>query len=134
MHMRFVRLKIKEEKVWDARKFYEERVFPQLEQTDGNRRPTRLVRQEAVVKQEVECQSYRDHECGQLDRPPVPHDRGDQGGQCKWDERRREPRLEPASQRVGHRFTARRNRRAAYFAPMSVSCLLYTSPSPRDRS
>lgn len=35
MHMRFVRLKIKEEKVWDARKFYEERVFPQLEQTDG---------------------------------------------------------------------------------------------------
>ena len=35
MHMRFVRLKIKEDKVWDARKFYEERVFPQLEQTDG---------------------------------------------------------------------------------------------------
>ena len=35
MHMRFVRLKIKEEKVWDAQKFYEERVFPQLEQTDG---------------------------------------------------------------------------------------------------
>lgn len=35
MHMRFVRLKIKEEKVWDARKFYEERVFPQLEQIDG---------------------------------------------------------------------------------------------------
>lgn len=35
MHMRFVRLKIKEEKVWDARKFYEERVIPQFEQTDG---------------------------------------------------------------------------------------------------
>lgn len=35
MHMRFVRLKIKEEKVWDARKFYEERVFPQLDETDG---------------------------------------------------------------------------------------------------
>ena len=35
MHMRFVRLKIKEEKIWDARKFYEERVFPQLEETDG---------------------------------------------------------------------------------------------------
>jgi len=35
MHMRFVRLKIKEEKLWDARRFYEERVFPQLEQTDG---------------------------------------------------------------------------------------------------
>lgn len=35
MHMRFVRLKIKEEKVWDARKFYEERVFPQLARTDG---------------------------------------------------------------------------------------------------
>ena len=35
MHMRFVRLKIKEDKVWDAQKFYEERVFPQLEQTDG---------------------------------------------------------------------------------------------------
>jgi len=33
--MRFVRLKIKEEKGWDAQKFYEERVFPQLEQTDG---------------------------------------------------------------------------------------------------
>ena len=35
MHMRFVRLKIKEDKVWDAQKFYEDRVFPQLEQTDG---------------------------------------------------------------------------------------------------
>lgn len=35
MHMRFVRLKIKEEKAWDAKKFYEERVFPKLEQTDG---------------------------------------------------------------------------------------------------
>ena len=35
MHMRFVRLKIKEEKIWDAQKFYEDRVFPQLEQTDG---------------------------------------------------------------------------------------------------
>lgn len=35
MYMRFVRLKIKEEKVWDARTFYEERVFSQLETTDG---------------------------------------------------------------------------------------------------
>ena len=35
MHMRFVRLKIKEDKVWDAQKFYEERVIPQLEQIDG---------------------------------------------------------------------------------------------------
>jgi len=35
MHMRFVRLKIKEDKVWDAQRFYEERVIPQLEQTDG---------------------------------------------------------------------------------------------------
>lgn len=35
MHMRFVRLKIKEEKAWDAQRFYEERVFPLLEQTDG---------------------------------------------------------------------------------------------------
>jgi heme-degrading monooxygenase HmoA len=35
MHLRFVRLKIKEEKIWDAQKFYEDRVFPQLEQTDG---------------------------------------------------------------------------------------------------
>lgn len=35
MHMRFVRLKIKEEKVWDAKAFYEESVFPQLDQTDG---------------------------------------------------------------------------------------------------
>ncbi len=35
MHMRFVRLKIKEEKVWDAKTFYEESVFPQLERTDG---------------------------------------------------------------------------------------------------
>jgi heme-degrading monooxygenase HmoA len=35
MHLRFVRLKIKEEKAWDAKRFYEERVFPKLEQTDG---------------------------------------------------------------------------------------------------
>lgn len=35
MHLRFVRLRIKEEKAWDAQRFYEERVFPQLEQTDG---------------------------------------------------------------------------------------------------
>jgi heme-degrading monooxygenase HmoA len=35
MYMRFVRLKIKEEKVWDARRFYEERVFPHLERTSG---------------------------------------------------------------------------------------------------
>jgi len=35
MHLRFVRLKIKQEKIWDAQKFYEDRVFPQLEQTDG---------------------------------------------------------------------------------------------------
>jgi len=35
MHMRFVRMQIKEEKVWDARTFYEESVFPQLEQTGG---------------------------------------------------------------------------------------------------
>jgi len=35
MHIRFVRLNIKEEKVWDARKFYEDRVLPNLEETDG---------------------------------------------------------------------------------------------------
>lgn len=35
MHMRFVRLKIEEEKVWDAKTFYEEIVFSRLEQTDG---------------------------------------------------------------------------------------------------
>lgn len=35
MHMRFVRLTIKEEKAWDARTFFEESVFPQLEKTDG---------------------------------------------------------------------------------------------------
>ena len=37
MYMRFVRLKIKEEKVWDARTFYTERVFPSLETVDGCR-------------------------------------------------------------------------------------------------
>ncbi|MEE4273238.1 MAG: antibiotic biosynthesis monooxygenase [Thermoanaerobaculales bacterium] len=35
MYLRFVRLKIKEEKVWETKKFYEEHVIPQLEQTDG---------------------------------------------------------------------------------------------------
>jgi heme-degrading monooxygenase HmoA len=35
VYLRFVRLKIKEEKLWNAQKFYEERVFPQLETTDG---------------------------------------------------------------------------------------------------
>ncbi len=35
MHIRLVRLKIKESKVWDARKFYEDRVLPSLETTDG---------------------------------------------------------------------------------------------------
>lgn len=33
--MRFVRLKIKEEKVWDARTFFEESVIPRLEQIEG---------------------------------------------------------------------------------------------------
>jgi len=37
MHIRFVRLNLKEEKVWDARKFYEERVLPNLEEIDGCR-------------------------------------------------------------------------------------------------
>jgi heme-degrading monooxygenase HmoA len=35
MYMRFVRIKIKEEKVWDAKRFYEDRVLPRLERTDG---------------------------------------------------------------------------------------------------
>jgi heme-degrading monooxygenase HmoA len=35
MHLRFVRLRIKEERAWDARKIYEDFVIPQLEQTDG---------------------------------------------------------------------------------------------------
>jgi len=35
MHIRFVRLNIKEEKVWDARKFYQDRVLPNLEHIDG---------------------------------------------------------------------------------------------------
>jgi len=35
MYLRFVRLKIKEDKVWETKTFYEERVIPQLEQTDG---------------------------------------------------------------------------------------------------
>jgi heme-degrading monooxygenase HmoA len=35
MHIRFVRLKGKEEKVWDARKFYEDNVLPNLDEIDG---------------------------------------------------------------------------------------------------
>jgi len=35
MHIRFVRLKGRENRAWDARKFYEESVVPKLEQTDG---------------------------------------------------------------------------------------------------
>ncbi|MCU0305303.1 MAG: antibiotic biosynthesis monooxygenase [Thermoanaerobaculales bacterium] len=35
MHFRFVRLKIDEEKVWDARSFYEESVFGELEKVAG---------------------------------------------------------------------------------------------------
>ncbi len=35
MHMRFVRLKIDEDRVWDSRTFYEERVLPRLSRTDG---------------------------------------------------------------------------------------------------
>ena len=35
MHIRFVRLKGREDRAWDARKFYENRVLPSLEKTDG---------------------------------------------------------------------------------------------------
>jgi len=35
MHMRFVRMKIKEDKSWTAQQFYRERVLPQLEATEG---------------------------------------------------------------------------------------------------
>jgi len=35
MHIRFVRLKGREDRAWDARKFYEDRVIPGLEQTEG---------------------------------------------------------------------------------------------------
>jgi heme-degrading monooxygenase HmoA len=35
MHLRFVRLRIKEEKIWEARRFFEDRVIPELERTDG---------------------------------------------------------------------------------------------------
>jgi heme-degrading monooxygenase HmoA len=35
MHLRFVRLKIKEDKVWLARQFYEERVLAELARIDG---------------------------------------------------------------------------------------------------
>lgn len=35
MHIRFVRLKGREDRAWDARKFYEDRVLPKLEQTVG---------------------------------------------------------------------------------------------------
>lgn len=35
MHIRFVRLKGREDRAWNARKFYEARVLPSLEQTDG---------------------------------------------------------------------------------------------------
>ena len=37
MHMRFVRMKIKETRAWDAKKFYVQSVIPQLEQTEGCR-------------------------------------------------------------------------------------------------
>jgi len=35
MYMRFVRLKYQEDRVWDAKEFYERRVLPVLEQTEG---------------------------------------------------------------------------------------------------
>jgi heme-degrading monooxygenase HmoA len=35
MYLRFVRMKIKDDKLWDTQRFYEERVLPQLEGIDG---------------------------------------------------------------------------------------------------
>jgi len=35
MHIRFVRMRIVEDKAWDAKRFYEESVVPQLERTEG---------------------------------------------------------------------------------------------------
>ena len=57
----------------------------------------------------------------QLERPPDVQDGRQHGRGGERQERGREPRLDPASQRVGHDSILRRNPRAATFIPTSVS-------------
>ena len=78
-----------------------------------------------MVERQVEREPDPDHEAGELDRPPGLEREREHAGSQKRREHSREPRLQPASQRVRHACTLRRKRRAAYFAPMSVSAAGY---------
>ena len=62
-----------------------------------------------------------DHQRRELERPPVPMQRRSTQAANSSGTSDGEPRLEPASQRVRHACTLRRNPRAAYFMPTSVS-------------
>src|SRR5262249_31749053 len=109
----------------DVKAEYERHDRAQLDESERNRQPSRLIREQAVVDEQVERDADPDHQAGELERPPVRRD----GRERRCDEQRREhrdePRLEPAPQRVRHRFTLRRNPCATYFMPTSVSAAGY---------
>ena len=89
----------------------------ELEQPERHSSPAGLVGEQRVVG-EVEREQGRDHRARELHRPPASQGgREHDGGQQRRQERR-EPRLEPASQRVRH---LRRKAWAAKRAPASVS-------------
>ena len=74
-----------------------------------------------MVGARVEREPDGEHQARELERPPgLEREREHAGGDDRQ-QRGREPRLDPALQRVGHRCTLRRKRRAAYFIPTSVS-------------
>ena len=93
----------------------------QLEQAERERRPAGLVGQQAVVDRHVEREPDPEHQPGELERPPLVQDRREHRGDEERQHRRGEPRLDPASQRVGHRSILCRKPRAAIFIPTSVS-------------
>ena len=93
----------------------------ELEQPERQREPAGLVREHAVVERDVERDADHDHQRGELERPPAVRQGSGDPGADEHGEQCREPRLDPAPQRVRHACTLPRKRRAAYFAPASVS-------------
>ena len=81
----------------------------ELDRAERERGPGGLVAQQPVVGEDVERQPDRGHQPDSLNRPPAVQDRRQHARRRHHRQERREPRLDPSSQRVRHALTLRRN-------------------------
>jgi hypothetical protein len=103
----------RDERRLDPRDTSERHHGGEFRRRDRDGGPAGLVGKEPMPDGGVGDEPDAHHERGEPERPPLPKERGrDRGGE-KRRERRDDPRLEPASQRVRHALTLERKRRAA---------------------